>query len=76
MKQLKKLKDFGLMAMLISMVIRASSCSDDDMGGRGLCYGKVPELETLIHAVVFRVVMLIVGITVFEKLKRHFAEAL
>lgn len=27
MKQLKKLKVFGLMAMLISMVIMASSCS-------------------------------------------------
>lgn len=34
MKQLKKLKVFGLMAMLISMVIMASSCSDDDTGGR------------------------------------------
>ena len=33
MKQLKKLKVFGLMAMLISMVIMASSCSDDDIRG-------------------------------------------
>lgn len=41
-----------------------------------LYYGKVPELGTLIHAVVFGVVMLIVGVTVFGKLKRHFAEAL
>ena len=40
MKQLKKLKVFGLMAMLISMVIMASSCSDDDTGGRALSYGK------------------------------------
>ena len=40
MKQLKKLKVFGLMAMLISMVIMASSCSDDDTSGRALSYGK------------------------------------
>ena len=41
-----------------------------------LYYGKVPELGTLVHAVVFGVVMLIIGATVFRKLKRHFAEAL
>lgn len=46
MKQLKKLKVFGLMAMLISMVIMASSCSDDDTGGRALSYGKVTGVIT------------------------------
>ena len=46
MKQLKKLKVFGLMAMLISMVIMASSCSDDDTGGRALSYGKVTGVVT------------------------------
>ena len=46
MKQLKKLKVFGLMAMLISMVIMASSCSDDDTSGRALSYGKVTGVVT------------------------------
>lgn len=41
-----------------------------------LYYGKAPELGTLVHAVVFGVIMLIIGVTVFGKLKRHFAEAL
>ena len=46
MKQLKKLKVFGLMAMLISMVIMASSCSDDDTSGKALSYGKVTGVVT------------------------------
>lgn len=41
MKQAKKLKVFGLMTMLISMVFMVSSCSDDDTGGGALSYGKV-----------------------------------
>ena len=49
MKQLKKLKVFGLMAMLISMVIMASSCSDDDTGGRALSYGKVTGASRMIY---------------------------
>lgn len=36
MKQAKKLKVFGLMTMLISMVFMVSSCSDDDTGGGAL----------------------------------------
>lgn len=35
MKQAKKLKVFGLMTMLISMVFMVSSCSDDDTDGGG-----------------------------------------
>lgn len=41
-----------------------------------LYYGEAPKLETLIHAVVFGVVVLIIGIVVFGKLKRHFVEEL
>ena len=41
-----------------------------------LYYGKSPELETLVTAIVFGLVVLFVGITVFGRLKRHFAEEL
>ena len=41
-----------------------------------LYYGEAPKLETLIHAVVFGVVVLIIGIVVFGKFKRHFVEEL
>lgn len=41
-----------------------------------LYYRQVPKLGTLIHASAFGLIMLIVGIAVFGKLKRHFAEAL
>ena len=41
-----------------------------------LYYGNVPKLSTLLHAVIFGIIVLIVGVTVFSKLKRHFAEAL
>lgn len=41
-----------------------------------LYYGQVPKLETLIHAVIFGIIMLGFGVTIFGKLKRHFAEAL
>ena len=41
-----------------------------------LYYGKVPDLGTLAHATVFGIIVLIVGVIVFDKLKRHFAEAL
>ena len=39
MKQAKKLKVFGLMTMLISMVFMVSSCSDDDTDGGILWQG-------------------------------------
>lgn len=39
-----------------------------------LYYGQVPELQTLMHAFLLGVGLLIVGILVFGKLKRHFAE--
>ena len=41
-----------------------------------LYYKKVPELGTLVHACSFGVILLIVGLIVFSKLKRHFAEEL
>ena len=41
-----------------------------------LYYGNIPKLSTLLHAVIFGIIVLIVGVTVFSKLKRHFAEAL
>ena len=41
-----------------------------------LYYGKVPNLGTLVHATVFGIIVLIIGVVVFGKLKRHFAEAL
>ena len=39
-----------------------------------LYYSQIPELNTLISAVVFGVVMLLTGIVLFGKLKRRFAE--
>lgn len=41
-----------------------------------LYFGKIPELKTLLHAVVFGIIVLIIGVLVFGKLKRHFAEEL
>lgn len=41
-----------------------------------LYYGEPPRLETLIHAGVFGVVVLIIGSVVFSRLQRHFAEEL
>ena len=39
-----------------------------------LYYKRVPQLSTLLQAAIFGVVMLVAGIVVFDKLKRHFAE--
>lgn len=41
-----------------------------------LYYGQTPAFSTLIHAVIFGIIMLVIGVMVFGKLKRHFAEAL
>lgn len=41
-----------------------------------LYYGQPPKLGTLIHAAIFGLVMLAIGVVVFGKLKRRFAEAL
>jgi len=41
-----------------------------------LFYGKVPNLITLLHAMIAGIVILIIGIAVFGKLKRRFAEVL
>lgn len=41
-----------------------------------LYYKKVPELSTLVHAFTLAIVLLVVGIFIFSKLKRHFAEEL
>ena len=41
-----------------------------------LYYGKIPELNTLVHATVFGIIVLIIGVIVFGKLKRRFAEEL
>lgn len=41
-----------------------------------LYYGRAPKLETLIHAVVVGIGLLIVGFFVFGRLKRRFAEEL
>lgn len=41
-----------------------------------LYYGVVPKMETLVRAIVFGVIVLLFGILVFGKLKRHFAEEL
>jgi len=41
-----------------------------------LYYGEVPEMNTLLSAVLFGLIMLFIGWTVFSKLKRHFAEEL
>ena len=39
-----------------------------------LYYGKVPEMNTLIHAALVGVVLMIIGTVIFGRLKRHFAE--
>jgi len=41
-----------------------------------LYYGKVPELLTLLHAVSFGIILLIIGFIVFGQLKKRFAEVL
>lgn len=41
-----------------------------------LYYGQAPKLQTLIHATVFGIVVLVIGSTIFGRLKRHFAESL
>ena len=41
-----------------------------------LYYGQPPKLQTLFHATVFGIVVLVIGSTVFGRLKRHFAESL
>lgn len=41
-----------------------------------LYYKQVPELGTLIHAAIFGIVLLAVGIVVFDKLKKRFVENL
>ena len=41
-----------------------------------LYYGKIPKLNTLVHAAVFGIIVLIIGVIVFGKLKRRFAEEL
>lgn len=41
-----------------------------------LYYGTIPRLETLIHAVAVGIIVLCIGVFVFGKLKRHFAEEL
>lgn len=41
-----------------------------------LYYSQMPEFKTLIHAMVFGIVVLGIGSVVFGKLKRYFAEAL
>lgn len=41
-----------------------------------LYYEKIPELETLIHATVFGLLLLAIGMITFSKLKRHFVEEL
>ena len=39
-----------------------------------LYYGKIPELETLLHSVIVGVGLVIIGTVTFGKLKKHFAE--
>jgi len=41
-----------------------------------LYYKKIPELGTLVQAVCLGMVLLVVGMVVFSRLKRHFAEEL
>lgn len=41
-----------------------------------LYYKRVPELHTLVHAFTLAIVLLIAGVFIFSKLKRHFAEEL
>ena len=41
-----------------------------------LYYKKVPELGTLVHAACLGIIVLAIGVVVFSRLKRHFAEEL
>ena len=41
-----------------------------------LYYGRAPQMETLLSAVIFGVVIVLVGYFVFRRLKKHFAEEL
>ncbi|MGB8452460.1 MAG: ABC transporter permease [Anaerocolumna sp.] len=41
-----------------------------------LYYKQVPEIETLLHALLLGIIILIIGSYAFSKLKRHFAEEL
>lgn len=41
-----------------------------------LYYAKVPELETLVHALILGLLVLLTGSLVFQKLQQHFAEEL
>jgi len=41
-----------------------------------LYYKQVPQLGTLLHGIIFGVILLLVGWIVFERLQRHFAEEL
>lgn len=41
-----------------------------------LYYKKIPDFETLIHAYVLGIALMMIGIIVFSKLKKHFAEEL
>lgn len=39
-------------------------------------YKQIPQISTLLHALLFGIITLIIGWVIFEKLKRHFAEEL
>ena len=41
-----------------------------------LYYGKVPEMQTLLNALIFGIATLIIGELLFGRLQRHFAEEL
>lgn len=41
-----------------------------------LYYKKVPEINTLIHAVILGIILLIIGCVIFSRLKKHFVEEL
>ena len=41
-----------------------------------LYYKQVPQLGTLVHALILGIIILIIGWIVFEKLQRHFVEEL
>lgn len=41
-----------------------------------LYYAQIPKLETLVHALILGVTILLIGFIVFQKLQRHFAEEL
>lgn len=41
-----------------------------------LYYAQIPKLETLLHALILGIVLFVIGVIVFGKMKRHFAEEL